>query len=214
MDGVRGGDWLCRRWWPWLVSSVGHVLSLLMLIDPRPDLARRAPPASLSVRLADTTSLAPAAPAPVTRTDAAATHPAMKWPAAENPLSRSVAEEPASVEAAAGTTEGAGATEAIAASVPPPLVPPRFDVAYLINPKPQYPPAARAMGEQGLVSLRVFVSARGEPRELQVNTSSGHARLDRAALDAVRNWRFEPVCQGDQAIAAWVIVPISFALRQ
>ena len=38
-------------------------------------------------------------------------------------------------------------------------------------------------------------------------------RLDQAALDAVRQWRFVPARQGEQAVAAWVLVPIQFALE-
>ncbi len=93
------------------------------------------------------------------------------------------------------------------------VIAPRFDAAYRVNPAPVYPPASRAMGERGEVTLRVLVSARGEPQEVMVSISSGHARLDQAALDAVWRWRFEPARQGENAVAAWVIVPIVFTLR-
>jgi len=46
-----------------------------------------------------------------------------------------------------------------------------------------------------------------------LKTSSGSPRLDQAALDTVKRWRFVPARQGDQSVAAWVVVPISFSLE-
>lgn len=99
-----------------------------------------------------------------------------------------------------------------APAVPEPVEPPRFDMAYLRNPAPSYPPVSRRMGEQGRVILRVLVSARGDPEDVEVRTSSGSDRLDRAAMDAVRRWRFAPAHRGAEAIAAWALVPILFQL--
>jgi protein TonB len=69
------------------------------------------------------------------------------------------------------------------------------------------------MGEEGRVILRVYVDERGLPVEVHIDTSSGHARLDDAATQVVQQWRFVPARRGDESIAAWVLVPISFALR-
>jgi protein TonB len=94
-----------------------------------------------------------------------------------------------------------------------PLLLPRLDAAYLQNPPPVYPPLARRMGEQGRVFLRVRVAADGLAQQVELKTSSGSPRLDHAALDTVKRWRFVPARQGDQAVAAWVVVPISFSLE-
>lgn len=96
---------------------------------------------------------------------------------------------------------------------PAPILPPRFDAAYLDNPRPVYPPLSRRMGEQGKVLLRVAVNASGLPTEVGLHQSSGSPRLDAAAIEAVQRWRFTPARQGDQAIAASVIVPIVFSLK-
>jgi protein TonB len=93
------------------------------------------------------------------------------------------------------------------------LVPPRFDAAYLDNPAPAYPPMARRLGERGKVVLRVLVGAAGAAEKVEVRASSGSARLDDAALETVRHWRFVPARQGAEAIPAWVLVPISFSLQ-
>lgn len=96
---------------------------------------------------------------------------------------------------------------------PPAVVPPRFDAAYLDNPRPEYPRAAKRMGEQGKVMLRVYVASSGTPEKVEIGTSSGSRRLDEAARQAVERWRFVPARRGDVPVAAWVIVPIAFALE-
>lgn len=97
---------------------------------------------------------------------------------------------------------------------PTPGSPPRFDADYLSNPAPDYPAASRQLREQGSVQLRVFVTADGRAGEVRVHQGSGFERLDQAAIDAVRRWRFVPARQGDGPVAAWVIVPINFTLRR
>jgi protein TonB len=89
----------------------------------------------------------------------------------------------------------------------------RFDAAYLNNPKPVYPNASRRLGEEGKVVLRVHVDPDGRPGEIEIRSSSGFARLDAAAYEAVSRWRFVPARRGDEAMAAWVAVPITFNLE-
>lgn len=95
---------------------------------------------------------------------------------------------------------------------PPPLEPPRFDMAYLNNPPPEYPAFSRRLGEQGRVLLRVLVDAAGIAQQVEVKESSGSRRLDQAAKEAVKNWRFIPAQRGDQPIEGWALVPINFEL--
>lgn len=97
---------------------------------------------------------------------------------------------------------------------PPPLAPPRFDADYLDNPKPPYPPLSRRMGEQGRVVLRVHVTPDGAAGEVLLATSSGSPRLDESALATVRRWKFVPARRGTEAVAAWVLVPIAFTLKE
>ncbi|MBS1209342.1 MAG: energy transducer TonB [Proteobacteria bacterium] len=91
---------------------------------------------------------------------------------------------------------------------------PRFDADYLRNPSPAYPPASRSLGEEGRVILRVQVSEDGQAQQVLVDVSSGSSRLDRAAREAVAQWRFVPARQGQQALVAWVKVPIIFELKR
>lgn len=93
------------------------------------------------------------------------------------------------------------------------LVGPAFDAAYLNNPRPGYPAVARRMGLTGEVRLRVTVDKAGHPERVALHASSGSDVLDRAALDAVRGWRFVPARRGDEPVAADVLVPIRFELE-
>lgn len=100
-----------------------------------------------------------------------------------------------------------------AAPVPAPIVPPSFNADYLDNPPPLYPALSRRIGEQGKVVLRVLVSARGSAEKIELRASSGSSRLDQAAQDSVKHWRFAPARQGEQAVDAWVLIPITFSLK-
>jgi protein TonB len=83
--------------------------------------------------------------------------------------------------------------------------------AYGVNPEPPYPMAARRMGLQGTVVLRVVVGADGAPVSVTVLQSSGHAILDTSAADTVRaTWRFVPARRNGVPIEDTVQVPIRF----
>lgn len=92
------------------------------------------------------------------------------------------------------------------------VTPPRSDAAYLNNPRPAYPLAARRRGDQGTVLIRVLVSADGLAASVGLEKTSGHPSLDEAALSAVKSWRFVPARQGGQAIELPYVVPVVFKL--
>jgi protein TonB len=83
----------------------------------------------------------------------------------------------------------------------------------LNNPAPAYPAASRRFGEQGRVLLDVYIQPDGRVGEIRLKQSSGYPRLDEAALDAVRRWRYVPAHRGDEPIAYWYVQPISFSLN-
>jgi periplasmic protein TonB len=89
----------------------------------------------------------------------------------------------------------------------------QFDVDYLNNPKPAYPPVSRRLREQGVVVLKVNVRADGSVANALIEKHSGSVRLDDAALAAVRRWNFVPARRGHEPIESWVLVPIEFELR-
>lgn len=140
-------------------------------------------------------------------------------PLAKRPPPAPVTESPAAptqitTAAPPPAAEAAPAAPAPApAAAPAPLTAARFDAAYLNNPAPAYPMLSRRMREEGQVMLRVLVSADGLPDRIELRTTSGSERLDRAAQDAVARWRFVPARRGEQAVEAWVLVPIVFKLQ-
>jgi periplasmic protein TonB len=90
---------------------------------------------------------------------------------------------------------------------------PRFGVAYLNNPKPDYPALSVRKGEEGRVLMKVLVSASGAAEDVQIEKSSGFDRLDTAAVEAVKRWRFIPAKKNNQALSAYVLVPMPFILE-
>jgi protein TonB len=103
--------------------------------------------------------------------------------------------------------------QAAAAASAASVVPPGFQADYLHNPAPAYPALSRRLGEEGRVLLRVYVDPDGLPARVELRTSSGFPRLDDVALETVRRWRFVPARQGENPVAAWVLVPIAFSLK-
>ncbi|WDT76947.1 MAG: TonB family protein [Candidatus Manganitrophus sp.] len=80
------------------------------------------------------------------------------------------------------------------------------------NPKPRYPERARAEGREGTALLRVTVLATGKVGEALIEQSSGHADLDRSAVEAVMKWTFLPARRGENPVVSSVRIPVTFAL--
>jgi protein TonB len=78
---------------------------------------------------------------------------------------------------------------------------------------PHYPEGARRQGVEGTVMLRFEVLASGKVGTVQVQRSAGRADLDRAAVEAIQTWRFEPARRGKEAVAVWVTLPVRFELN-
>ena len=111
------------------------------------------------------------------------------------------------------TEQTVSSSDAHAESSAEPLSLPNLNADYLDNPAPAYPIQSKQLGEQGKVFLKVLVNADGRVEQIALRKSSGHERLDDAAQDTVKNWRFVPAKRGSQTVAAWVIVPVSFSLE-
>ncbi|MBU0481567.1 MAG: energy transducer TonB [Proteobacteria bacterium] len=84
---------------------------------------------------------------------------------------------------------------------------------YKENPPPEYPAMARRRQLQGTVLLEVAVSREGKVEGLEIAESSGHKVLDRAAVEAVRYWLFEPGREGGRQVPMKVLVPVRFSLK-
>jgi protein TonB len=76
---------------------------------------------------------------------------------------------------------------------------------------PSYPEAAARMGEEGDVTVRLYVNPSGSVSRVEVVRSSGHDFFDSAARRAASRWSFTPVA--DDAGVQWGDVTMSFKLR-
>lgn len=79
---------------------------------------------------------------------------------------------------------------------------------------PRYPPAARRLGEEGTVVLRVELDEQGKVTATRVSSSSGFGRLDDAALAAVRTWQCTPAMREGKPVRAVALQPFKFTLQE
>jgi periplasmic protein TonB len=79
------------------------------------------------------------------------------------------------------------------------------------NAAPEFPAAARGRGLEGVVALKIVVTASGSVGEIRV--LKGEEPFVRAAVSAVRQWRYTPARFQGEAIAVWKIVKVPFRLR-
>jgi protein TonB len=78
---------------------------------------------------------------------------------------------------------------------------------------PRYPVESRRASEQGTVTLAVLLSADGTVIDVSIAKTSGFYRLDRAALGAVRHWRWSPTIRNGNPVMVRGMVTIPFVLR-
>ena len=81
----------------------------------------------------------------------------------------------------------------------------------LITPDPEYSEEARKAKYQGTVVLWVIVGSDGRVHDLRVQRSLGLG-LDEKAMEAVRNWKFEPAKKDGQPVAVQINVEVNFRL--
>ncbi|HEX7387810.1 MAG TPA: energy transducer TonB [Castellaniella sp.] len=132
-----------------------------------------------------------------------------------------VPKQPVRMAAAPAHVEGAVAAvsnQAVAAQGAPkasaPLQPRVVGQVDYLGPRPTpvYPQQSERRGEQGRVILRVLISPEGHVAGVKVQKSSGYARLDQAAIDAIRKARFRPYTENGVAYPAQVDIPFDFVL--
>lgn len=87
-------------------------------------------------------------------------------------------------------------------------------VEYVREPAPRYPPQSRKLREQGLVMLRVLIDEKGVACSIEIENSSGYARLDHAAREAVAHAAFRPYVEDGEPRRAVVLIPIEFYLNR
>jgi protein TonB len=194
------------------VERVIPVQVLAELIAPPQPAPEPAPPPPAPPEPAQRQQQPRPSPQPTPRPQGAAVAPAPPEPA---PSTSPTAPTPAPVSPAATPTDTAPLAAELAAPAPP--APPRIDLPsssadYLNNPPPPYPPLSKRLGEQGQVVVRARIEVNGTASQVEIRTSSGFDRLDRAALETVKGWRYVPGKRGGVAEAMWFNIPIRFVL--
>ncbi|MEE9367603.1 MAG: TonB family protein [Pontiella sp.] len=77
---------------------------------------------------------------------------------------------------------------------------------------PIYPRMSRQRGEEGVVILTVEVSSTGQGSNVKIVQSSGHTRLDKAAIKALSNAQFAPAIRFGQPHTSTLTQTFNFKL--
>lgn len=89
----------------------------------------------------------------------------------------------------------------------------QVDPRYPIT-RPDYPVSSIRNAEEGTVELMLYVLPNGRVGDAKIKRSSGHQRLDEAAIrEAKRSWRFIPASNGGEAIPSWGTFAVTFSLQ-
>lgn len=81
----------------------------------------------------------------------------------------------------------------------------------LSDPEPEYSEEARKAKYQGVCVLWLVVGPDGRPRDIRVARSLGLG-LDEKAIEAVKNWKFEPALKDGKPVAVQINVEVNFHL--
>ncbi len=156
----------------------------------------------------------PASSAPPSHSATGPQRPAAPEGGASSPGSAARLEPDGSTSGAAASGHGDGGYEPLRPSdglLRPGYEPPRLVARSAVE--PQYPPSAYRLGVEGIALVGVAVKPDGTVAESTLVRSAGDPDLDRAALEAVRRWLFEPARRDGAPVAGTVQVPVRFELR-
>jgi len=79
---------------------------------------------------------------------------------------------------------------------------------------PQYPSALLKRGVGGKVVVTCVIDIKGNIVSSKIKQSSGHAELDKAALQAVGRWKFKPARRGGKPNQATCNIPFTFEVKK
>ncbi|MCP1470571.1 protein TonB [Sphingobium sp. OAS761] len=193
-----------------------HIVAIVALVQVRHHMVR-ADEASLTVvNLTPPPPPPPAAavPPPPVAAEVVAPPPVVRTPV---PISQPVqtVPDPVPVPVSAPPSVAPSSMSAGAAPPAPPASVQGGDLAtQMISGKPpRYPLDSRRKKEQGTVILALTLGLDGTVESIDISRSSGFARLDNAARDAVRNWRWKPTLRGGAPVRVKGVVAIPFLLQ-
>jgi protein TonB len=216
VDWRHGGGYRARRISPTTIGAIllfhAGLLGAAIKLDVLPAAKPASPP------LVITLIPEQVAPAPAPREkEVAPADPVKPRMVAPDPLVVVPQQAPVAIAAVPEAPPQAIVTAAAPAAPaappsPAPITPPDASAASLKNPAPRYPVESRRKREEGAVRLRVVISADGRVKDISVARSSGFERLDAAALDTVRKWKFQPGMQAGSPVEAIGFLTIPFKI--
>jgi protein TonB len=86
------------------------------------------------------------------------------------------------------------------------------DAKLAFAPRPVYPQIAKAARSQGVVKIEATIATDGRIKDLRV--VSGPPLLVNAALEAVRQWRYQPTLLNGAPVEVLTEIDINFTLTQ
>ncbi|MBB4129628.1 energy transducer TonB [Xanthomonas sp. 3075] len=195
-----------------IAFGAGLLLFLLVWATGRKDDFYKASPAQPSADAPADASIEPL-PAPLPAQDGASDMPQAKPPQETATLVETAPPAPAAPAPLQETTFP-GAPDTAAPSTAPVAGGDRPVPMQGQMPPPRYPSAALRRGDAGDVVVRVDVDAAGKPGGVALVQRSGSRDLDRAAMEAVRHWRFHPAHRNGQPVAGSIDIPFEFKPAQ
>jgi protein TonB len=82
----------------------------------------------------------------------------------------------------------------------------------IYQPKPEYPELARMARTEGAVELEAVIAKDGTIEMLKV--LRGHPLLIKAALEAVRQWRYQPTLLNGEPVEVVTEITVNFKLAE
>jgi periplasmic protein TonB len=215
---LNAASWRSMTRWA-LIALIGHALVLASAF-----VFYQTPPQAPEIFNVTMLPMAPPAPEPPAPTPTPKPQPVVKKaepkptplpkPAPVDSKTAISREQPAPTPSPSETQSTSAASGADKPNPTQAISQPQFEAAYLNNPRPAYPAMSRRLGEEGRVEVEVQVQADGMPSKVSLKRSSGYTRLDEAALEAIKRWKFVPAKRAGEAVAASVIVPMPFVLEK
>lgn len=109
------------------------------------------------------------------------------------------------------TPEASGAkpVEAAMSSIEPVTLPEASAWSLLVAPvDPVYPESAKAGGQRGSIVLQVVIGRDGTVQDAKFQ--QGSLVFARAAIEAVKQWRFKPYTLNGRAVSAQTVITLNF----
>ena len=209
------------------VSGILHVAVVLILMTlgglPPPPVVPPVMPVELVMLPVTVPAAIPSAPAQEAQPPVATHHPvaAAKPHSRPMPVQSAVADTPPSVQADIPAAVQASENAAPVAPLPPPPHISRPSAEYVggiqsrLARVKHYPYAARSLGREGTVLVRITLNRDGSVVASKIETGSGTAALDEATLEMVRQAAPFSAFPDDLDVETLeLVVPVQFSLQR